>query len=465
MLDFVPNVRLRGLEDLKRVLIVGADFVPSSLPPALRIRFFARHLPSFGWKPTVLTADSRCYEYSVDPENIHLLPQDLPVIRTGAVPARISKLLGIGDIGMRTMWQHWRAIKDLCRRSEVDLIFIPVPPYVPMALGRMAHDRFGVPYVIDYIDPWVTDYYWKKPKSERPPKWFLADALSRMVEPYALKHVGHMIGVSQGTTDGVAERYSWLSTQDGSEIPYGVEPSDFQYLAAHPRKNLVFDRQDGCFHISSVGRGGVDQFSILRALFEAVRLGLKEAPERYGRLRFHFVGTSYAANAASNFQVMPLAAEYGLQELVSERPGRVPYLDALQVLLDSHALVAIGSEEAHYTASKIFPYLLSGRPILAIFHQASSVLEILRRSRTGLTVAFGADDPIGGKATEIRTALDALSSAGEPAPPRALHELSDYTAAAMTAKLAAVFDNVMRLHQNHSLPNPAKDGQRIAVPK
>jgi len=127
--------------------------------------------------------------------------------------------------------------------------------------------------------------------------------------------------------------------------------------------------------------------------------------------------------------------------------------------------VAIGSEEAHYTASKIFPYLLSGRPILAIFHQASSVLEILRRSRAGLTVAFGADDPIGGKATEIRTALDALSSAGEPAPPRDLHELSDYTAEAMTAKLAAVFDNVMRLHQNHSLPNPAKDGQRIAVPK
>ena len=42
-----------------------------------------------------------------------------PVIRTSAVPARISKLLGIGDIGMRTMWQHWRAIKDLCRRGEL----------------------------------------------------------------------------------------------------------------------------------------------------------------------------------------------------------------------------------------------------------------------------------------------------------------------------------------------------------
>ncbi len=40
----------------------------------------------------------------------------------------------------------------------------------------------------------------------------------------------------------------------------------------------------------------------------------------------------------------------------------------------------LGSSEAHYTASKLYPALLAGRPILAIHHAESSVVEILRRA-------------------------------------------------------------------------------------
>ena len=41
----------------RTVLIIAPDFTPSSYPPALRARFFAQHLPEFGWKPIVLAAD------------------------------------------------------------------------------------------------------------------------------------------------------------------------------------------------------------------------------------------------------------------------------------------------------------------------------------------------------------------------------------------------------------------------
>lgn len=34
-------------------LIIAPDFGPSSLPPATRVRFFAKHLPEFGWEPVV----------------------------------------------------------------------------------------------------------------------------------------------------------------------------------------------------------------------------------------------------------------------------------------------------------------------------------------------------------------------------------------------------------------------------
>src|SRR5713226_2497088 len=118
------------------VLIIAPDFAPSGLPPATRVRFFAKHLPEFGWEPIVLTVDPKHYEAAVDPENVQLLPPSLEVIRTGAFSTRWTRKIGIGDIGMRSLWQHWRVVKRLCRSRAIDLIFIPVPPYVPMVLGR-----------------------------------------------------------------------------------------------------------------------------------------------------------------------------------------------------------------------------------------------------------------------------------------------------------------------------------------
>src|SRR5262249_13534336 len=93
----------------KTVLIVGPDFTPSSYPPALRARFFAQHLPEFGWNPIVLSTDPRHYEWTVDPENEQLLDPSLEVIRTGALPLKWTRKLGFGDLGLRTLWHHWRA--------------------------------------------------------------------------------------------------------------------------------------------------------------------------------------------------------------------------------------------------------------------------------------------------------------------------------------------------------------------
>ena len=238
---------------MKRVVVVGPDFVPSSLPPALRIRLFVRYLPEFGWRPSVITVDPRYYEYPVDLENERLLPDALEVFRTPALPASITRRFGVSDIGIRSLWHHWRALNSLCRRDPIDLVFIPVPPYVPMILGRLIYRRFRIPYVIDYIDPWVTEYYWTLPKGQRPPKWPLAHVLSRLLEPFALGGVAHIVGVSQGTTRSVTSHYPWLSNTETTEIPYGGEPADFEYLRSHPRHQRIFDCRDGFLHISYVG--------------------------------------------------------------------------------------------------------------------------------------------------------------------------------------------------------------------
>jgi hypothetical protein len=373
---------------MKRVAIIGADFSPSSLPPATRIRFFAKHLPEFGWEPIIITTNPEHYETAIDSESEQLLPGNLRVIRTEAFAAGWTRKFGIGDIGMRSMWQHWQALKKLLKEQRIDLLLISVPPYATMTLGRLANKKFGLPYVIDYIDPWVTEYYWQLPKERRPPKWPLAYLLSRTLEPFALKRVSSIVGVSRGTTDSVVERYKWLS--EGLEIPYGVEVGDFDYAREHPRENKIFDSKDGLLHVTYVGTYAETMRPTLEALFEGLRRGLENNPI-FERVRLHFVGTTYSTNGSDPYRVTAVARSFGVEEYVDERPLRIPYLDSLQLMMDSHALILLGSVEPHYTASKVFACILARRPLLAIFHEDSSVVSILREVSGEEAITFNSE--------------------------------------------------------------------------
>ena len=429
----------------KTVLIIAPDFTPSSYPPALRARFFAQHLGEFGWNPIVLTTYPENYEWSVDPENEKLLNPSVEVIRTGAWSIRWTRKLGFGDLSIRTLWPHWRALNRICEQRQVDLILISVPPNWPVALGRLAHMRFGIPYILDYNDPILTDYYWKLPRSKRPPKWALVYTLYRFLEPFALKRVDQLIGVDDSYMTGLFKNYEWLRVK-ATPVAYGVEPGDFEYVRQHPRLNPLFTPGDGLFHMSYVGRGGPDMVAALRALFTAVHRGREQSPELYKRLRMHFVGTTYAPNAQGQYQVLPIARECGVEDIVEENPGRVQHLDAIQILLDSDALVLVGSEAPHYTASKIFPYILSAKPLLALFHEESRAVELLEGTRAGRAVTFSATRPPLSVVGEIEAALQKILSA--PAgwcPPTDWEKFEPFTARAVTARLAEVFERTVEL--------------------
>jgi hypothetical protein len=424
--------------------MIGADFAPSSLPNALRLRFLAHHLPEFGWEPVVLTTDPKHYENLVDQENERLLPESLEVIRTDALPVKLTRKLGLGDIGIRSLWHHWRALSGLCRERKVDLLFISVPPNVPMVLGRLAHGRFGIPYVIDYQDPWVTEFYWSLPKEKRPPKWAMVYAMARVLEPFSLRRARHIVGVSEGTTDSVFARYPWLKHLSATEIPLGGEPDDFEYLRRNPRANEIFNRADGLFHLSYVGAYTVSMNETVRALFEALRVGLGSKPELFSRLCMHFVGTNYAPDAGGVSPLKEMAGEMGVAEFVEEHPGRVPYLDALQLLLESDALMILGSGEAHYTASKVFPYILARKPLLTIFHEASNLVRILRETESGPVITYNAQSPPETKAGEIALQLERLLLLPQGYhPPTRWEAFEQYTTRAMSERLARAFDKAL----------------------
>ena len=96
-----------------------------------------------------------------------------------------------------------------------------------------------------------------------------------------------------------------------------------------------------------------------------------------------------------------------------ELPRRIPYFEALQCLVDADALLVPGSDDPGYTASKLYPYILAVKPLLAVFHEASTVLDVLRRTGAGTVVSFAMEAWWTRSPTAIRAAWfepDAWSS-------------------------------------------------------
>ena len=75
--------------------------------------------------------------------------------------------------------------------------------------------------------------------------------------------------------------------------------------------------------------------------------------------------------------------------MVEEHPGRIPYVDALNHLTLSDAVLVLGSTEPHYTPSKVFQAMLSGRPVLAMLHEDSSAwVEMIRSTHAGTALVL-----------------------------------------------------------------------------
>ena len=426
---------------VRRVLIISPRFVPSNAADMHRVRQALPYLKEFGWEPTVLAVTPDEVDALQDPLLERTLPADVEIVRTSAVPIRATRAVGIGSLEARALPFLASAGRGLLERRAFDLVFFSTTAMGVTVLGPRWHRRFGVPFVVDLQDPWYSQYYAES--GVAPPggrlKYALANALSRRLEPYVLRRAAHIVSVSPAYPRTLGERYGWFSETHTTVLPFGVPQKDFEVLDAVPVKNSVFDPGDGRRHWVYAGAAGPIMEKSLTALFMALARYRDRRPDAARDLRLHFVGTTYASGDQAQLSVVPIAERCGVADLVEERPHRIPYFESLQCLLDADALIVPGSDDPGYTASKLYPYILARKPLLAVFHRDSSVVDVLRDTGAGVVVPFGSRDEPADLARQIET--DWFEpEAWTAAPETDWEAFEPYTAREMTRCLADVFD-------------------------
>lgn len=430
---------------MRRVLIVSPYFPPSTVAGVHRARILAKYLSRWDWEPIVFCVDDHYHEQELDPELAALMDPAVRVIKVAAWPTRLCRRFGLGDLGIRGYRALKQAVEQVVRGEGADLLFVTVLPGFPTRLGPWFKQHYHLPFVIDYQDPWLPRDYKAAPPFS---KLWLAHQIAAYNESRVLPWADHITAVSAGTYELLQARYPFIPPVRCSAVPIGVDADDYAALRRGHRPCPWMQQEAGIINICYVGNVWTRAHRTLHAVFAALVALRSELPHLYQRLRLTFVGTSNQPLTAAREVVMPVARALGIADIVREVPGRVPYLDALTILLRADVILLLGSDEPHYTASKLYPTLLAERPMFGVFHERSSVCEIMREVGGGRLVTFSDAEPVDTKVAEIAQTLKTLLLHPEAVGPVAHDRIAPYLGPAIAKRFADIFTHVVE--QRHS---------------
>jgi hypothetical protein len=405
------------------------------------------YFQEFGWQPHVIAVQPEAVLEVCDRHLLSTIPEAVPVTYIRALPIKYTKIVGLSNLGWRCL-PYLVAVGDkLLQDKSFDLIYFSTTVFLAMGLAARWFKKFGVPYILDFQDPWLSDYFQQQGTKTKPPggsfKYGLAQFMARQLEPKAMKYVSHVTSVSPAYPEILQRRYPWLESKQFTVLPFGAPESDFELLPSLGIKQSIFDPHDGKIHWVYVGRGGSDMAKSLKALFMAIQVSRSQNPQLWESVKLHFVGTSYAPKGRETKTIEPVAIACKVADLVSEHPLRVPYFEALQVLKDSNGILLIGSDDPNYSASKIYPCILAKKPILGIFHEKSLVVDVMQKTQAGEIITFNSQDKSENLIQQLTIKINQLlNSSTDTSHNINWTAFQPYTAKSMTDKLCQIFNQL-----------------------
>jgi glycosyltransferase involved in cell wall biosynthesis len=428
---------------VKRVLIISPHFPPVNAADMHRVRQSLPYLRELGWEAEVITVDKADVEsYSEDDLLLKSIPNYITIHFINAWDVNKTRKFGIGSLSMRSFVNYRKKGNELLSTGRFDLVFFSTTAFHVLALGPYWKRKFKVPFVIDMQDPWRNDFYLGKPKQEQPPKFWLNYRIDKYLEGRTIPQSDGVISVSTGYCSMLTARYP-NANLNCTVIPFGAMKLDYEIMESniHDCNRVQFNRDR--VNIVYVGRAGYDMQFSLSIFFAAIQIGLQKMPDLFNKIQCWFVGTSYAPNGQGTSTVKPVAEAYNVASVVTEITDRLPYFETLFLLSKADILFVPGSIDTSYTASKIYPYVLASKPMLAIFHENSSVVSFIQETNCGECVVFsGSNDDKARLQETVFQKLKCLLRNPE-IPHTNWKAFEKFTAFAQTQKQTVFFDKVI----------------------
>ncbi|HVK37018.1 MAG TPA: glycosyltransferase [Candidatus Kapabacteria bacterium] len=382
---------------MRKVLIVAYYFPPSGGPGVQRVLKYVQYLRDFGWEPVVLTVANGNFP-ARDESLLAEIPEGVEVIRTeifepydlyrkltgkargvaidvntmhkeGAklpLKERIAELIRatifIPDARIGWYSTAVKAGLDAIEREGIEAIYSSSPPYTCALIARGIKRRSGLPWIAGFRDPW-TNFI------TTPKRWALPAKIDRMLEHAVFREADEVEVAWVGITRDARSKYPDLPEAKFHHLPNGFDSRDIPTVDRSERSD---DRFTVTYTGSMYGRRNPDAF--LRAVESLVRRGEVER----SRIRLRFIGRF-------GEEVMEMFRTSDLGDAI-EVVGYMAHTESIRQLLLADALLLVVDEcdeSSEVVPGKVYEYVGSGRPVIAVAPERSAIADLIAETRGG----------------------------------------------------------------------------------
>ncbi|MBX3329356.1 MAG: hypothetical protein KF722_03065 [Nitrospira sp.] len=250
------------------------------------------------------------------------------------------------DMAMPWIRPATRATVDLCRRNRPNVIWATIGPLSTGVVAYRTSTATGIPYVLDFRDPWGLEYY---PHEIRRPSW------AKKIDHWNMCRIFERAQSVVFMFESVAQSYlrAFQGALDRTKIH--IIPNGFEGEV----ESFVHTPGDRCTILYAGTLSTYRYDTLLEGLVQLKR----QDPARAAQLRMQFVGEGLQ-------QLAERVADLDLRDVFEIMPP-VPSAEVRRLQREAHALLVLGrmpGRTAHelVAGAKLFGYLQAGRPIIGI---------------------------------------------------------------------------------------------------
>jgi len=384
---------------MKKLLLISYVFPPAGGITVQRALSFAKYLPANGIETHVLTARNPAAPVH-DPGLLKHIPPEVRIHRamtpeppfylrkkiwglieklssskakpaggkgqqaTAAKPGRLDSLVKrVLNPDPQVLWTPFaiRRASSIIRKHKIDCVMVTAPPFSVFLIGNALKKRFpGIKLISDFRDEWLrfylTDFDFLNDDSTR--------QRAERIERETIGSSDAVIAVTRSSLREIRGRYPEQPDSKFVFPPKGCDPETFQGF--EPRAHGIGGRML-VTHMGTAYRTASPSF-YLDALDTV-------APEIRSAIETRFIGrvaeteTEIFENRASAVKLL----------------GFMPQSQALKLTEESDYLLLTMTNEFSLPG-KLFEYLATGKPVLALSPRGGEVDEILKETGGGWCV-------------------------------------------------------------------------------
>ncbi|RZJ28327.1 MAG: glycosyltransferase [Flavobacterium sp.] len=379
---------------MKKVLIITYYWPPAGGPGVQRWLKFAKYLPEFGVEPIIYIPENPTYPIideallgDVSPKlkiiskkifepygfasvfskknmnkiSAGIIPSERKQTFTEKVALWIRGNMFIPDARVFWVRPSVNFLKKYIGENKIDTVITTGPPHSLHLIGMKLKQGADINWIADFRDPWTSIGYQKSLRLSG-----FAENRHKRLEEKVLNSADRIIVTSKSTKAEFAEI---------TDRPIEVITNGFDDVAI-PHQQL-----DKKFTVAHIGSLLSERNPVI--LWQALSEMVKEVPGFADDFELKLIGTV-------SQEVLMNISNYNLSGHTNQL-GYVPHSEAIAHQRKSQVLLLIEintAETMSIIPGKIFEYMVSGRPIIAIGPNGSDFADIIDETNTGVFINY-----------------------------------------------------------------------------